>query len=97
MGMNSPRQQEAKHAGTSSKLARLHIGAKLAVQTIPAFSAVVATILRIILGIWCTSAYLWAIVAVAIAGILRRGDFLCIAQYIQHTMPDLEARVKERR
>jgi hypothetical protein len=54
MGMSSPRLQEAKHAGISSKLGKLHIGARPAVQTIPVFSAVDATILQIILGIWCT-------------------------------------------
>jgi hypothetical protein len=97
MEMSSTRQQEARHAGTSSKLVKLHTGARRAVQMIPAFSAVDATILRIILGIWCMSAYPWAIVAVAIAETLRHGDFLYIARYTQHTMQDLKARVKERR
>src|ERR1700676_1006105 len=96
MGTSSPRQQEAKHVGISSKLVKLHIGVRHAVQTIPACSAVVATILQIILGTWCTSAYPWATAVVAIAETQRHGDFLCIARYIQHTMKDHRAKAKER-
>ncbi len=96
MGMSSRRRQEERRVGTSSKLAKLHTGARLAVQTIPAFSAVDAMILPIILGIWCTSASHWAIVDVAIAETVRHGDFLYIARYTQHTMKDHRIRVKER-
>jgi hypothetical protein len=96
MGMSSRRRQEERHAGTSLKPAKLHTGARLAVQMIPAFSAVDAMILLIILGIWCTSACHWAIVDVAIVGTVRHGDFLYIARYIQHTMKDHRLRVKER-
>jgi hypothetical protein len=95
--MSSPRLQEAKHAGTSSKLGKLHIGARPVVQMIPVFSAVDATILQIILGIWCTLAYPWAIVAVAIAEIQRHGDFLYIVRYTQPTKMDHKARERERR
>jgi hypothetical protein len=83
--------------GTSSKLAKLHTGARHAVQTIPAFSAVVATTLQIILGIWFTSVYPWAIVAVVTAETLKHGDSLCIARYTHRMMELQKARTKERR
>jgi hypothetical protein len=95
--MSSRRRLEAKHVGTSSKLAKPHTDARLVVRTIPAYSAVVATTLRITLGIWCTLVYPWAIVAVVTAETLRHGDFQYIARYIHRMKKDHKARTRERR
>jgi len=96
MGMSSQRLPEGWLAGTSSSLAKLHIGARHAVQTIRVCYAAGAMILQITLDIWYMSVCPWAIVAVVTAGIQKHGDYQFIALYTLHTMTDHPVKIKEK-
>jgi hypothetical protein len=96
MEMSSPRQLEARHAGISSNLGKLPTDARPAVRMILAFSVVDATILQTTQDIWCTSVFLWAIVAAVTAVMQRLGDCQCTARYIHRIRRGRRARIKGR-
>ena len=95
METSSLRRREGKPAGIFSNQAKQHTDARRVVLMTPAFSVVDAMILPTTLGTWFTSAYHPAIVAAVTVEILRRGDFLFIAQYIRLSM-DLSKRRRGR-
>lgn len=96
MEMSSPRQQEAKLAATFSKQAKQHIGARPAAQMILAFSAAVAMIPQIILGIWCMLVSPWVIAVAAIVEIQKHGAFRYTVRYTQHMRIFHGAKTKEK-
>jgi hypothetical protein len=96
MGTSLLKLQEARHAGISSRLGKLHTDARLAVQMILAYSAAGVTIPRTILDIWCTSVSRWVIVVAVTVGTLRHGGFRYIARYIHRMKGRRNARGREK-
>lgn len=96
MEMSLQRQQEGRHVGISSSLARLHTDAKHVVPMIRACFAVVAMIPPTIPDIWFMSVSLPAIAVAVTVEIRKHGGFLYTAQFIQHTQMALGVMKRER-
>lgn len=96
MEQNIPKLHGERHAGISSKVAKLPTDARLAVQMRLVSSAADAMTLQIILDIWFTLPYPLGTAAAVIVVILKRGVSRYIARYIASTNIDRKAKANLR-